>query len=114
MPGVGEYRDRVTVLTRSLAAADSFGEQAESWPDPAAGTGKYWCRFEAPAGGEDPNVPRQSTNAGILRFRGVATIEAVDRVRIEATGEVYAVSGVWTERAEHGGRQTVCSLTGLY
>lgn len=113
MPGVGEYRDRVTVLTRSLAPADSFGQEVESWPVPTGGAGRYWAKIEAPAGGEDPNTPRRATAAATLRFRGAAVIEAVDRVRIEATGEVYAVAGVWHERAEHGGRQTVCSLTGI-
>jgi hypothetical protein len=48
-----------------------------------------------------------------LRFRAVVSLAAVDRVRLD-TGDVYAVVGVWRERAEHGGWQTVCSLSGVY
>jgi hypothetical protein len=110
------YPDRVVILTRALAAAStgSLGERVESWPDPAAGTGEHWCRIESPGGGEQPTAVRQSTAALRLRFRHVVALAAVDRVRVKETEDVYAVVGVWRERAEHGGWVTVCDLSGTY
>lgn len=114
MPALGEYRDRVRILTRSLAAADGFGERVESWPEVTDGTADRWAIIEAPTGGEAPATPRQGTADMQVRFRAVAAIEAVDRLKILATGDVYAVVGVWRERAEDGGWQTVVSLSGTY
>ena len=108
---IGTYRDRVTVLYRYLDLADSFGERAESWPDPGE---TFWARIEGTAGGEDPQTIRAGTAAARVRFRNVVPVAAADRVRLEAEGEVYAVAGVWRERAEHGGWQTVVSLSGPY
>jgi head-tail adaptor len=112
--GIGSYRDRVRILTRSLAAADGMGEEVESWPDPGAGNNEHWCRREQPAGGEAPQVPRQLTANLTIRFRKVVTIAAVDRVIVLPEGDVYAVVGTWRERAEDGGWQTLAALSGTY
>lgn len=111
---VGSYRDRVRLLVRTLAAPNSHGERVEGWPDPGSGNSEYWCRLESPAGSEDPQTIRQSTADYIVKFRNEVAIEAVDRVKVLPAGDVYAVVGVWSERAEHGGRQTVVALSGKY
>lgn len=112
MPRIGEYRDRVVILTRSLAAADDTGEEVESWAEPDPGTGEHWARLEAPAGGETMDANRQSYRTMTLRFRHVVPLEAVDRVRLKETGDEFGVTGVHKERSESGGWQTVCSLIG--
>lgn len=111
---IGSYRDRVRLLARTLAAPNGQGERIESWPDPGVGVSEYWCRLESPNGGEEPAPLRQSTADCLCRFRNEVSIEAVDRVAVLPGGAVYAVVGVWTERAEHGGRQTVIALSGTY
>lgn len=110
MPGIGEYRDRVTLLRRELADADDFGERAETWPEPEEeGSADYWTRVEQPAGDETGGaVPVESGRSLRVRFRSAVTLEPVDRFRVKATDDVYAVAGAWRERNESGGWQTVC------
>lgn len=110
--GAGEYRERVVILTRVLAAADATGEEVESWPDPAEGEGEHWAKIEAPGSGETLDANRQSYTTMVLRFRHLVTLEAVDRVRLKATGAEYGVTGIHRERTAAGGWQTVCSLVG--
>ncbi|AMV23420.1 Phage head-tail joining protein [Gemmata sp. SH-PL17] len=109
MPRIGEYRDKIAILSRVLAAPDEDGEPVESWPDPRPAQ-EHWARIEAPSGDESNQTPRGSDNSAVLRFRHLVKLAAVDRVRIKETGDVYAVVGIWRERAESGGWQTVCAL----
>lgn len=113
MPGVGEYRDWVTVLPRSLAAVDGLGEEVESWPDPPAAGNTHAAKLEAPGGSEAVAAPdRQSAVALRVRFRHQVTLAAVDHVKLVETGEEFAVAGVWRERAGATGWQTVCNIVG--
>lgn len=111
MPSIGDYREWVTILPRTLAAPDATGEEVESWPDPPADTTRHAARFEVSAGGETAQAQRQTFNTFTIRFRGEVPLSAVDRVSIE--GEVYTVTAVWSERSEIGrGWQTLASLVG--
>jgi hypothetical protein len=110
VPRIGEYRDRIAILPRVLAGADAPGEEVDSWPDPRPAR-EHWARIEAPGGDESNENPRGSGNSATLRFRTLVVLAAVDRVRIKETGDVYSVTGVWRERAENNGWQTVCSLS---
>lgn len=111
MPRIGEYKDRAEIYPRTLAAADAHGQEVESWAaaDPAQ---KHWARIEAPAGSESAAAPVASGDGLTLRFRTLVTLAAVDHVYIAEAEAEYAVTGVWKERAECGGWQTVCSLSG--
>ena len=110
--GAGGYKDRVVILTRTLASADGSGEEVESWPDPAPGTGTHFANIEQPASGETADANRQSFNTFRIRFRHAVALEAVDRVRIKDTGNEYAITGVTRERAPWGGWQTVATVVG--
>lgn len=111
MPKVGDYRTFVSRYPRTLAAADATGEEVESWAA-ANPVEQHWAMIEAPAAGETANAPRASFQTMRLRFRHEITLEAVDHVKIEDTSDEFAVTGVWRERSECGGWQTVCSLAG--
>jgi head-tail adaptor len=113
MPRIGEYKERVVILTRSLATIDSQGEEVESWPDPSAGTGEHWARWESPTGFETVDETRRSEVTANLRFRNKVTLAAVDHVRLKETSQEYAVVGVWLERGESGQWQTVCSVASV-
>lgn len=103
------YRDLIEVLPRTLAAADAGGEEVASWPDPTPAQ-RHWARIES-AGGSDSAAAPAGSGAGLqIRFRHLVTVAAVDRVRVRETGDVYGVTGVWRERDESGGWQTLCTL----
>ena len=108
----GGYTERVVILRRTLAAADGTGEQIESWAEPEAGSGVHFAKVEASASSESLDANRQSATTRTLRFRHAVTLDAVDRVRLKASGEEYAVTGVHSEAAPWGGTQTVCTLIG--
>lgn len=111
MPGVGSYREWVTILPRTLANPDATGEEVESWPDPPADTTQHAARFDANSGGETTTTQRQTYRTLTLRFRHEVELTAVDKVRIDGT--TYGVTGVWRERAaEHRGFQTLATLIG--
>ncbi|MES2208587.1 MAG: phage head closure protein [Chloroflexota bacterium] len=109
--GIGSYREWVTILPRTEAAADATGQRVESWPDPPADTTQHAARFEAVTGGETATAQRQTYTTRAIRFRHAVTLAAVDRVKID--GETYTVTGVWSERSEIGrGLQTLATLVG--
>ncbi|HYH63684.1 MAG TPA: head-tail adaptor protein [Urbifossiella sp.] len=111
MPGLGSYREWVTILPVQLAAPDATGEEVESWPDPPADTTRHAARFDAAAGGETAAAPRQTFRTHTLRFRCEVPLTAADRVEIDGT--TYGVTGAWRERAAEGrGFQTVATLVG--
>lgn len=112
MPKLGEYRDMVAILPRVLAAVDATGEEVESWPTPSP-VQENWARIESPGGTEASDTPKQSNSAMRLRFRHLVTLAAVDRVTLKETADTWAVVGVWRERSECGGWQTVCSLASI-
>lgn len=109
--GIGRHIQRITVLSRTLAAADGFGEEVESWPDPPAGTGRYWAAF-APAVSPDSrdNGLRQSGGAATARVQGLAVVTSADRVRDEGSGTVYAIDSVYFDRAAW---ETVLTLSAV-
>lgn len=110
---IGAYRDWAVILPRVLAAADGTGEEVESWPDPPADPTSHAAQIEGPGGGEQVGPPRQSFDGLRLRFRCVVDLAAVDRVKLQETDDVYAVVGVWRDRAKEGrGWQTVADLAG--
>lgn len=111
MPRVGEYRDWVSIYPRTLADADATGEEVETWleADPPS---QHWARIEAASGSEATAAPRQSGQGMQVRFRHEVELTAVDHVYLEEAGDEYAVTGVWRERSECGGFQTVCSISG--
>lgn len=111
MPAIGEYRTFVSRYPRTLAPADGPGEEVESWA-PAVPAEGHWARVEAPGGGESADAPRASGEVMRLRFRHEVALEAVDHVFVEEFGAEYAVTGVWLERSECGGWQTVCAIAG--
>lgn len=98
----GRYNVRVVVLTVSRAAQATNGEEVESWPDPAARTNEYWAAVEALSGGEQIiQGLRNSTGGMRLRIRGESIpVTASDRVRKKATGETFAVTGMWRNDGE--------------
>lgn len=110
--GAGGYTDKVTILTRSLAAAATNGEEVESWPDPAAGTGQHYAKIEGPAAGETADATRAAFATLTVRFRHEVTITAVDHFRLNDGLAEYAVTGVRRERAPWGGWQTVVTGVG--
>ncbi len=112
MAKLGDYRDMIQVFPRVLAAADAAGEEVESWPTPNP-VQEHWAKIEGPAGSEASDTPKQSNLFATIRFRHLVTIAPVDRVATKDTGDVYAVVGVWRERSECGGWQTVCSLASI-
>ena len=99
---LGEYRTRMLLLKRESASQGDNGEEVESWPDPPSDPKSYWCKRENLTGGEDITQGlRQTTGAMKLRIRGgVLPIEATDRMKNSATGEVWAVTGISREDAE--------------
>lgn len=108
---IGEYRNKVAILPRVLTPDPSGnGEQLESWPDPTPAQ-EYWAVIETPSGDEDTEPPRRSHQSFRLRFRTLAAVAPIDRVRLKEFNEVYSVLGVWRERSEQGGWQTVCDVS---
>jgi hypothetical protein len=103
------YPDLIEILPRALAAAALDGEEVASWPDPTPPQ-RHWARIESASGSNGGAAPASSGGGLALRFRHRVTVAAFDRVRVKETGDVYGVTGLWTERAEDGGWQTVCTL----
>jgi hypothetical protein len=110
MPRIGEYKDHVERYVRTLAAADAQGEEVESWAA-ASPVEKHWARIESTSGGEG-GKPVASFDGLRLRFRTLVTLLPIDHVYLTELAAEYAVAGVWKERAECGGWQTVCNLSG--
>lgn len=95
----GEYDLRVTILARVLAAALPSGEEVESWPGP--GADYFAARDTLTAGETIAQGVRQSEGGMKLRIRGRAIpVNAADRLKKKATGELYAITGVWREKED--------------
>lgn len=93
----GKYDLRVTVLPRVLAAQGANGEEIEAWPGPGA---DYFAARDTLSAGETISQGvRQASGAMKLRLRGrMISVAVVDRLKVTATGEVFAVTGVWRDR----------------
>lgn len=105
MARIGKYRNRVLVLRRQLAAADSFGDEVESWP--TAGAVAQWAQVDWLSGDERLAGPvRQSTVTHRIAFRKPVTIDPTDRLQIESTGEVLTIDGLFRTL-----REVVCHAT---
>ncbi len=111
MPLIGDYRDHVERYQRALASADAQGEEVESWAVMVPAE-KHWAMIEGTSGGETTGATRSSFDGLRLRFRTLVSLEAIDHIYLTESGKEYAVVGVWSERAENGGMQTVCNLSG--
>lgn len=114
MAALGEYDTRLVFLPRSVAAADSFGEEVESWPDPPAVAVEWWAAEADPSAGEAlVRAVQQTTGATTYRLPGDATgsLTTYDRVRAKATGVTYSVDSIRFDRKEW---ETIitCSVAG--
>lgn len=98
----GLYNLRVVILARVLAVQGANAEQVESWPEPMAGTNEYFaCRDNLNAGETITQGIRQSTGTMKLRIKGRSiSVNAYDRIKKKATGEVFAITGVSREDAD--------------
>jgi head-tail adaptor len=97
MPVQGKYDLRVMILPRSLSAQGTNAEQVESWP--ATGAAYFAMRDGLSAGEIITQGIRQATGTMKLKIRGRhLSVSAADRVKVVATGEVYAITGLWREK----------------
>lgn len=99
----GRFDLRIVVLRRVLGTPGDNNETPETWPDPdvpadaeaavTAGAKRYYAARDRLGGNEMvANAIRQSAGSMRLRIKGRnVPIEAVDRVRVVATGKVYQV-----------------------
>lgn len=99
----GRFDLRIVVLRRVLGTPGTNNETPESWPDPdipaqaaaaaLAGAKAYYAARDRIGGNEIvAQAIRQSSGSMRLRIKGRAIpIEAVDRIRVVATGKVYQV-----------------------
>jgi hypothetical protein len=111
---LGEYDTRLVFLPRSVAAADTFGEEVESWPDPPATVVEWWAAEVEPTAGEAlTRAVQQTTGAVTFRLQGDATgsLTTYDRVKTKVDAVTYAVDGIRYDRKAH---ETVltCSVAG--
>ena len=105
MPALGQYRYRIVILSRVLAAKNASGEEVESWPDPPSGLNEYWAARDTQTAGETITQGlRQTTGSMKLRIKSPGTqglpIYETDRLRLKTTGVVYAIAGVTREPGE--------------
>lgn len=95
----GDYDLRVTILPRVLGTRLPNGEEPESWPGP--GTDYFAARLSLSAGETIAQGVREGTGSMKLSIRGRAiAVNAFDRLEKKATGEVYAITGVWREKED--------------
>lgn len=96
---LGQYTTAILIRTRSLAAADSLGEEIESWAD---GTRVWFAKREWL--GSTESVVEQGMRASTKRARftihGLPTVSMVDQVKIKATGEVFNIETLTTNEYE--------------
>lgn len=91
-----QYRLRLTILPRVLAAQGPNGEEAESWPAPSSSYSA--ARESLNAGEQIAQGMAVSTGMQKLRIKGRAiAVRDVDRIKFEATGEVFNVTSVSRE-----------------
>lgn len=105
-----QFIERIQVLPRVLVTADATGEEVETWPDPDPPQ-EHWARMDTVSGAAgDGELPRGGKDTLRLKFRHEIPLTPADRVRFKDRGTVYAIVGVWKERAPNGrGLRTVCS-----
>ena len=91
---IGEYNDRILVLKRVLAAADSTGEQVQTWPT-ASTNKKYWCKARRLNGTERIAAGQMNTSLAVeFRIHGRAPdIEVTDRITFQ--NQEFSISGVY-------------------
>ena len=101
MATLGEYDVRLVFLPRSVAAADAYGEEVESWPDPPSVTVEWWAAEAVGDAGEAlVRAVQQTTGTKSFRLPGDATgsLTTYDRVRDKAAGVTYAVDAIRFDR----------------
>lgn len=99
MPRAGEYDLRITILSRVVGAKGANAEDVETWPGP--GHDYFAARLALSAGETISQGVREGTGGMKLAIRGRAiAVTASDRVQKKATGELYAVTGVWREKED--------------
>lgn len=93
--GNARYDLRILILRRNVTGEKrENGEDVETWPDPAEGTGRYSARRLSLTAGEEI---RQGVNEGTvflkLEIKGRAIpVDRVDQVKIVATGQVFRIT----------------------
>lgn len=109
-PEVGQYRNWFTVLTRSLAAPDSFGQQVESWTAGAS----HAAVIEGPSGTRETLPLDRERQHMQLRFKVyLSTLARTDRLQDAETLTKYQIAGLWREWTGSNW-QTVCTVLGVY
>lgn len=99
MPKAGEYDLRVTILPRVLAQPGANNEEAESWPGP--GVDYFAARLALSAGETIAQGVREGVGSMKLSIRGRAiTVAAYDRLKKKATGEEFAITGVFRTKED--------------
>jgi head-tail adaptor len=95
-PSVGEMRYGVLLLTRTLANADGFGEEVESWPE--LGAVRYPAAIEELTGTEQlATALRQSNTTMRVTVRKQCPVTALDRLKREDTGDILRIGGVFSD-----------------
>lgn len=99
MPRAGEYDLRVTIIPRVLGDKTASGEEPPSWPGP--GNDYFAARVALSAGEAIAQGVAEGTGSMKLSIRGRAIpVNAYDRLKKKATGEVFAITGVWREKGD--------------
>src|SRR4051812_15539519 len=95
-PSVGEMRYGVLLLPRTLASADGFGEEVESWSE--VGAVRYPAAIEELTGTEQLATNLRQSNATMrVTVRKSCPVAAVDRLKREDTGDTLRISAVFSD-----------------
>lgn len=96
----GRFNLRVLVLRRSVGSRRANNEAVETWPEEGA-LSYSAARVSMSAGETIVQGIRNSTGSMNLRIKGRAVpVDARDRVKVDATGEVFEVTGCYRDEAE--------------
>ena len=98
---LGEYDTRLVFLPRVMVAADTYGEEVETFPDPPAVTVEWWAAEVDPSAGEAlVRAVQQTTGATTFRLHGDATgsLTTYDRVKERVSETVYSIDGIRFDR----------------
>lgn len=89
------YSLRIKILRRTVGGKLPNGEDETIWPDPPAGVGSYSARrLNLNAGEEIRQGVRESSTFLKLELRGRSIpVEAVDRVKLVTSGQIYRLTG---------------------
>lgn len=95
----GQYRLRIQILPRALAAAGANNEKTPSWAENGP---SYFAGRDALNAGEVLQQGIANTTGFMkIRIKGRAIpVNAVDRVKNVATGELFNITGIAREFAE--------------